>query len=210
MLFDGRRQRVVIGVEDEDSEQLCRFRLARVAADRMGRARRFRPALACPIDARLAIIHLRLDSAQDHVGVDESRLRVGVGHGGRAGRVIDFDGDQRLARDIGNGRLEFLRDGLRFAIMGADGAGHREGKGGAGGGDNGADLHGLSPSAFSWSSFFIVSSRPFRPADYGHRTGQSRGMKSTWGPGSIMNTASVAKTLATAATAIAMWNPENS
>jgi hypothetical protein len=44
----------------------------------------------------------------------------------------------------------------------------------------------------------------------GHRTGQSRGMKSKWGPGSIMNTASVARTQATAATAIAMWNPENS
>ena len=37
-----------------------------------------------------------------------------------------------------------------------------------------------------------------------HRTGQSRGMKSTWGPGSIMNTASVARMHATAATAIAM------
>ena len=58
-----------------------------------------------------------------------------------------------------------------------------------------------------WSSFFIVSRRP---ADYGHRTGQSRGMKSTWGPGSMMNTASVARTLPTAAKAIAMWNPENS
>src|SRR5262249_24700299 len=34
-LFDGRCQRVVIGVEDEDSEQLCRLGLARVAADRM-------------------------------------------------------------------------------------------------------------------------------------------------------------------------------
>src|SRR5882757_6947641 len=61
-----------------------------------------------------------------------------------------------------------------------------------------------------WSSFLIVSSRPCRPADYGHRTGQSRGIKSTWGPGSIMNTASVARTHATAATVIAMWNPENS
>src|SRR5258706_13341082 len=51
-----------------------------------------------------------------------------------------------------------------------------------------------------WSSFFIVSSRPCRHADYGHRTGQSRGMKSTWGPGSIMNTASVARTHATKGT----------
>src|SRR5258706_3452304 len=51
-LFDGRGQRVVIGVEDEDSEQLCRLGLARVAADRMDTARRFGPALAYPIDAR--------------------------------------------------------------------------------------------------------------------------------------------------------------
>ncbi len=68
-----------------------------------------------------------------------------------------------------------------LAITGLDGDGHREGEGGAGGGDDGSE-----------------------PADYGHRTGQSRGMKSTWGPGSIMNTASVARTQATAATAIDM------
>jgi hypothetical protein len=42
-----------MGVEDEDSEQLCRLGLARLAADRMDRSRRFGPALACPIDARL-------------------------------------------------------------------------------------------------------------------------------------------------------------
>jgi hypothetical protein len=36
-LFDWRGQRVV-DVEDEDSEQLCRLGLARVAADRMDRA----------------------------------------------------------------------------------------------------------------------------------------------------------------------------
>src|SRR6516164_1465993 len=55
-----------------------------------------------------------------------------------------------------------------------------------------------------WSSFFIVSSRPCRPADYGHRTGVSRDEVDV-GPGSIMNTASVARTEATAATAIAMY-----
>src|SRR6266550_140734 len=209
-LFDGRGQRVIIGVEDEDSEQLCRLGLARVAADRMDIARPFGPALACPIDARLAVIHLRLDRARNHIGVDESRLRVDVGHGGRAGRVIDFHGDQRLARDIGNGRLEVLRDGLRFAIMGVNGAGHREGEGGAGGSDDGSDLHGLSPSVYRLVFVLHCFLPPCRPADYGHRTGQSRGMKSTWGPGSIMNTASVARTHTTAATAIAMWNPENS
>src|SRR6516225_7641298 len=75
-LFDRRGQRVVISVEDEDSEQLCRLGLARVAADRMDRARRFGPALACPIDARFAVIHLRLDRARDHIGVDESRSYV--------------------------------------------------------------------------------------------------------------------------------------
>src|SRR5262245_46729303 len=67
--------------------------------------------------------------------------------GRRARRVIDLQGNQRLARNIGNGRLEVLRDGVRFAIMGVDGAGDREGEGSAGGGDDGSDLHGLSPSA---------------------------------------------------------------
>src|SRR4030095_13605541 len=75
-LFDRRGQRIIISVEDEDSEQLCRFRLARVAADRMDRARRFGPAPACPIDARLAVIHLRLDRGPAHIGRDESRTRV--------------------------------------------------------------------------------------------------------------------------------------
>jgi hypothetical protein len=58
-------------------------------------------------------------------------------------------------------------------------------------------------------SFCRTFARELEPAS-GHRPGQSRGMKSTWGPGSIMNTASVARTHATAAAAIAMWNPENS
>jgi hypothetical protein len=49
-------------VEDKDSEQLCRLGLAHVAADRMDRVQRFGAALACPIDARLAVIHLRLGS----------------------------------------------------------------------------------------------------------------------------------------------------
>src|SRR5215831_8220252 len=57
-LFDGRGQRVIIGVKDEDGEQPCRLGLARVAADRMGSARRFGPVLSCSIDARLAVIHL--------------------------------------------------------------------------------------------------------------------------------------------------------
>src|SRR5689334_980755 len=47
-----------------------------------------------------------------------------------------------------------------------------------------------------WSSFVIVSPRPCRPADYGHRTGRSRGRKSTWDPGSIMNTVSAATAIA--------------
>src|SRR6201987_2345727 len=176
----------------------------------MDSARRFGPALACPIDTRLAVIHLRLDHARNHIGVDESRLCVGVGHGGRAGRVIDFHDDQRLARDIGNGRLEVLRDGLRFAIMGVDGAGHREGEGGAGGGGDGWDLHGLSPSVYRLGFVLHCSSPSCSPAHYGHWTGRCRGMKATWGPGSIMNTADVTRTPATAATAIAIWNPETS
>ena len=39
-LFDGRGQRVVIGVEDEDSEQLCRLGLARVLFHRTVTQRR--------------------------------------------------------------------------------------------------------------------------------------------------------------------------
>ena len=75
-LFDGHGQVVVVGVEEEASEQLCRLNLARVAADRMNNALRFGPALACPGDVRLAFIHLRFDSARNHIGLDESRFLV--------------------------------------------------------------------------------------------------------------------------------------
>src|SRR5690242_14815620 len=115
----------------------------------MDSARRFGPALSFAIDARLTVIHLRLDRARNYIGVNESRLRVSVGHGGSAGRVIDFHGDQRLARDVGDDRLELLRDGFRLASMGAARAGHRKGEGCAGGGNDGSELHGLSPSAYT-------------------------------------------------------------
>jgi hypothetical protein len=49
---------------------------------------------------------------------------------------------------------------LRFAIMGVNGAGHREGEGGAGGGDNGSDLHVLSPFALR----LVLRSSMFPPA----------------------------------------------
>src|SRR3546814_701804 len=62
--LDGRGQRVVTGVEDEDCKQLRLLGLARVAADRVCRVRRFGPALAGPIDVRLAVIHPRLDRAR--------------------------------------------------------------------------------------------------------------------------------------------------
>lgn len=97
-LFDRCDQRFVIGVDDKDSEQLRQLGLARIAANRMARVRRFGPALTCLIDAHLAVIHLRLDRARNHIDVDESRLRVGVGHRGQVGRIIDFNGDQRLVQ----------------------------------------------------------------------------------------------------------------
>jgi hypothetical protein len=63
----------------------------------------------------------------------------------------------------------------------------------------------------SWS----LRSSLFSPGFAGLPTTNSelvshRGMKWPWGPGSMMNTTSVARTQAPVATAIAMWNPENS
>lgn len=58
-----RGEQAVVGVKDEHSEQLRRLGLAGVTANRVERTRRFRPALASPIDARPAIIYLRLDRA---------------------------------------------------------------------------------------------------------------------------------------------------
>jgi hypothetical protein len=142
-----------LGVEDEDSEQRCWLGLARVAADRVDSAWRFGPALACP--------------------VDESRLRAGVGHRCRPRRVIDFHGDQRLASNIGNGRLEVLLGGFRFAIMSIDRAGYREGEGGAGGGDDGSSW----AFSFCLRLVFLLHCfyRPWRPADCGRRTGSLAG-----------------------------------
>src|SRR3546814_13565926 len=45
------------------------------------------------------------------------------------------------------GRCEVPCDGVRFGSVGGAEAGHRQGEGDAGGGDDGSDLHGLSPSA---------------------------------------------------------------
>jgi hypothetical protein len=58
VLLDGGGERLVVGVDDEDSEQLRRLGLARVAADWMVRVRRSRPALACLINAGLGVVHL--------------------------------------------------------------------------------------------------------------------------------------------------------
>src|SRR5215468_1560684 len=58
VLLNGGGERFVVGVDDDDSEQLRRLGLARVAADWMVRVRRFGPALAGLINAGLAVVHL--------------------------------------------------------------------------------------------------------------------------------------------------------
>src|SRR3546814_12922855 len=85
-----------------------------------------------------------------------------MGRRGRAGRVIDFHGDQRLAGDIGNGRLEVFRDGLSSAITGQDRAGNRDGEDSARGGNNGSELHAFSPAAHEpvFSLHAAVTSSP--------------------------------------------------
>src|SRR3546814_18654542 len=51
-------------------------------------------------------------------------------------------------------------------IKGVDGAGHREGEGSAGGGDDGSDLHGLPSPAHRLVFVLHISPRPCRPAEY--------------------------------------------
>src|SRR3546814_16461183 len=50
-------------------------------------------------------------------------------------------------------------------IKGVDGAGHREGEGSAGGGDDGSDLHGLPSPAHRLVFVLHISPRPCRPAE---------------------------------------------
>src|ERR1700741_2681461 len=77
-LFDGCGQFLVVGIDNEDREQLCRLGLARIAADGMAGAGWFGPALARLVDPRCAVVHLRLDPSGNDVGVDEGRFCVGV------------------------------------------------------------------------------------------------------------------------------------
>src|SRR5215470_1265223 len=146
VLLNGGGDRFVVGVDDDDSEQLRRLGLARVAADWMVRVRRFGPALAGLINAGLAVVHLWLDLTRDHIGVDEGRLRVRVRRGSRAWCIVDFQNDERLTGDVRNRLIEFRRDRFGLTARRRGGPGNREGEGGADSSDDGADLHGLSPS----------------------------------------------------------------
>src|SRR3546814_18462875 len=62
-------------------------------------------------------------------------------------RINRLPGKEALAGDIGKCRVEVPALGFPFLLGGVAGAGHRQGEGGADGGDDGSDLHGLSPSA---------------------------------------------------------------
>jgi hypothetical protein len=90
--------------------------------------------------------------------------------------------------------------------MGVDVAGHREGEGGTDGGDNGSDLHGLSPSALR--SLFVLHC--FLTGIAGPRTPNGvnlAGVKSTRAP--VDNEHRERGEHATAARAITVWNSEN-
>jgi hypothetical protein len=67
---------------------------------------------------------------------------------------------------MGNDRLEVLRDVLRFAIIGADGAGHREGESDAFDGDDRSDLHELSPSEYR--SLFLLQASHQKQSNNGY------------------------------------------
>ena len=56
-LPDRRGQFLVVAINDEYRQQLCRFGFARVPPDGMARARRFGPALARAIRAYFTIVH---------------------------------------------------------------------------------------------------------------------------------------------------------
>ena len=140
-----KKERLVAGIHDKDGEQLRRLGFARVAADLMARARRFGPALARLVDAGLAVIDLRFDLARKDVGENEGGFRMGVRRRRGARRIIDFDGDERFSRNVGDRLIESGRDGFGLTVVRRRGA-NKRGRG-ASGGDSSADPHGASPSA---------------------------------------------------------------
>src|SRR6516162_10134628 len=68
------------------------------------------------------------------------------GGGSRAWCIVDFQNDERLTGDVRNRLIEFRRDRFGLTARRRGGPGNREGEGGADSSDDGADLHGLSPS----------------------------------------------------------------
>ena len=91
---------------------------------------------------------------------------MGVGWGSRARRVIDFQGDQRLAGDIGNRRPEVLGDSFRLAVTGRDRAAIEMARAKQVAAMMVGIFIGFFLLSLGWSSFLIISSRPCRPADY--------------------------------------------
>jgi hypothetical protein len=66
--------------------------------------------------------------------------------GRRAGRIVHFYNDERLAGDVRNRLIEFWHDRFGVAGMCQGQPGSPQGKGRAGNDGDGADFHKLSPS----------------------------------------------------------------
>src|SRR4051794_19216406 len=66
-------QGLVVGIDDENREQLCGLGRACIAADAMARTGCLVPTLAGVVDPLRLVVNLRLDCARHDVGEDESR-----------------------------------------------------------------------------------------------------------------------------------------
>ena len=115
---DGGGQGLVVGIDDEHRQQPS-LGGARIPADGMAGSGRLVEALFGVVDPFGPVVHLRFDRARDDIGVDERRFRMGVRRRSRARRIVDEDGDQRLARNVGDRMLEIRRDGLALILPAA-------------------------------------------------------------------------------------------
>src|SRR5918998_6830743 len=99
---------IVLGVDDEDSQQARRFAVARVLAHPVMRARQLVKAFADPIDPGGFLIDLAANGTGQHMSIDEGRPGMAMGRRLAAWRVGHDEGGQALSRDVRNGVLEDL------------------------------------------------------------------------------------------------------
>jgi hypothetical protein len=94
------RQRIVLGIDNEDRQQAGGLFVARVLADPVMGTGQFVKTFACMIDLGRVIADLAADGAGQHIGIDKCRRCVAMGQRLPPGRIIHHHSNYSLSFDI--------------------------------------------------------------------------------------------------------------